>query len=268
LSCTNSTGTSESEHESSWLTSYHSRCAQKKQREFLMLEWQASLAREEALRKEMNDLLERQRERTKEFEHRLFNGLQLVASTLLLQRRGASFAAASQLTIAAARISAFGCVHRRIHLVDEETVEIKQHLQLLCDDLTSLLFHDAARKQLVVHGMNCEVLTVFAVPIGLIISELITNSVKHANTDIIVRFDSITPVNYSITVTDEGPGLPVNFDPFKSAGLGMQIVQALVKEIGGRLSFQTGANGRGTTVTFTFVLPDLESRRTRKHSTT
>jgi hypothetical protein len=43
----------------------------------------------------------------------------------------------------------------------------------------------------------------------------------------------------------------------------MQIVQALVKEIGGGLCFLTGANGRGTTVALTFVLPDPEFRPTR-----
>lgn len=43
----------------------------------------------------------------------------------------------------------------------------------------------------------------------------------------------------------------------------MQIVQALVKEIGGELCFLTGANGRGTTATLTFVLPSAESRRTQ-----
>jgi two-component sensor histidine kinase len=167
MSRTDSTGRSESEHEPPWLRLTIRDAHQKKQRERLTREWQASLAREEALRKENHDLLERQRARTKEFEHRLFNGLQLVAGMLLLQRRNTTFAAASQLTIAAARISAFGCVHRRVHLVDENMVEIKQHLQFLCDDLTNLLFHDAASKQLVVRGKNCKIPTALAVPIGL-----------------------------------------------------------------------------------------------------
>jgi two-component sensor histidine kinase len=73
-----------------------------------------------------------------------------------------------------------------------------------------------------------------------------------------VRLDSITPVSHSISVTDEGPGLPAGFDPANSRGLGMQIVRALVKEIGGELSFLAGAKGRGTTVTLTFVLPNPE----------
>jgi len=42
------------------------------------------------------------------------------------------------------------------------------------------------------------------------------------------------------------------FDPADSKGLGMRIVLALVKEIGGELRFQTGENGHGTRVTVTF----------------
>ena len=140
MSRTDSTARSEPEYESPWLRLTMRDAHQKKQRELLTREWQASLAREEALRKQNQGLLDRQRARTKEFEHRLFNGLQLVASMLLLQRRDATLVAAAQLTIAAARITAFGSVHRRVHLVDEDMVEITQHLQLLCDDLTCLLF--------------------------------------------------------------------------------------------------------------------------------
>ncbi len=260
---TESTIRSEFENDSRWLRVTMRDAHQKKQRELLTREWQASLMREEALRKKNQDLLDRQRARTQEFEHRLFNGLQLVASMLLLQRRNSTFAAAAQLTIAAARITAFGCVHRRVHLANEDMVEIKQHLQLLCDDLTGLLFHDAVARHVVVDGARYKIPTALAVPIGLIVNELITNSVKHANTDITVRLDSITPVSHSISVTDEGPGLPEGFDPDKSDGLGMQIVQALVKEIGGDLRFLSGAKGHGTTVTLTFVLPNPEPAAVR-----
>lgn len=226
----------------------------KRQRELLTDEWRASLVREDALRQENRNLLDRQRIRTQEFEHRLFNGLQLVANTLLLQRRDATFAAATQFTVAAARIVAFGRVHRRAHLVDQDMVEIKQQLQLLCLDLSGLLLQGSPGKCLTVKGKACRLPAALAVPIGLIVNELITNAVKYANTDITVRLDSITPVSHSISVADTGPGLPAGFDPACGSGLGMQIVQALVKEIGGELRFQSGAKGQGTTVTLTFGL--------------
>jgi two-component sensor histidine kinase len=52
---------------------------------------------------------------TQEFEHRVFNGLQLIASLLLSQSRAAkSLEAAAELNIAAVRIAAFGRVHRTL----------------------------------------------------------------------------------------------------------------------------------------------------------
>lgn len=229
------------------------------QHQAIAVKWQAALAREEALRKQNRDLLQAQRARSSEFEHRLLNGLQLIVSALLLQSRTATAPAAEQLNIAAARISAFGRVHRRLQLVDyQDKVEIKRHLQELCDDLTGLLFHDQFNQTIVVQSPNCEIPASLALPLSLIVNELITNSVKHAKSDITVRFESITPVTHSISVVDEGPGLPGGFDPADGKGLGMQIVQALVKEIGGELHFLTGNNGRGTRVTLTFYLPGFE----------
>lgn len=229
---------------------------QEEQHRAIAVKWQAALERENVLRKQNSDLLQAQRARSSEFEHRLFNGLQLIVSALLLQSRTAPAPVASQLSIAAARISAFGRVHRRLQLVDyQDKVEIKRHLQELCDDLADLLFHEQFNKTIVVQSPNCEIPATLALPLSLIVNELITNSAKHAKSDITVRFESITPVTHSISVLDEGPGLPGGFDPADSKGLGMQIVQALVKEIGGELRFFSGNKGRGTRVTLTFYLP-------------
>ena len=89
-------------------------------------------------------------------------------------------------------------------------VEIKRHLQELCDDLADLLFHDQFNKTIVVQSPNYEIPATLALPLGLIVNELITNSVKYAKSDITVRFESITPVSHSISVVDEGPGLPAD----------------------------------------------------------
>jgi two-component sensor histidine kinase len=226
---------------------------EKKHRNALTGKRQALLVAEQALRKGTGDLLLHQSARSMEFEHRLFNGLQMVASMLLQQCRTATPTAAAQLNIAAGRIAAFGSVHRRLQLVDcQDTVEIKTHLQLLCDDLASLLFQEQAAQTIIVQGSNCEIPATLAIPIGLIVNELITNSAKYARTDITVRFETTPLVCHSISVLDDGPGLPGGFDPASSKGLGMQIVLALVKEIGGELRFLVGDNGRGTRVTVTF----------------
>ena len=92
-----------------------------------------ALAREDALLREKSDLLQRHDMMAQEFEHRLFNSLQLIVSLLWLQSRAASTPeTAAQLNVAADRVAALGRVHRRLHLLDhQERVEFKQYLRHL-----------------------------------------------------------------------------------------------------------------------------------------
>src|SRR5579859_2479513 len=104
----------------------------------LAAEWKGSLAREDALRKEKDDLSQRHVMLAQEFEHRITNGLQLIASLLSLQSRTMPTPEACiQLSIAARRVVALGTVHHRLHLSDQPTnVEFKEFLIGLCDDLS------------------------------------------------------------------------------------------------------------------------------------
>jgi two-component sensor histidine kinase len=56
------------------------------------------------------------------------------------------------------------------------------------------------------------------------------------------------PARYSLSVSDNGPGLPIGFNPACSKGLGMKIVLSLVKQIGGELHILPGDNGGGARV--------------------
>jgi two-component sensor histidine kinase len=56
-------------------------------------------------------------------------------------------------------------------------------------------------------------------------------------------------------VLDDGPGVPAGFNPATSKGLGMKIVLALVKQIGGELHIHPGENGRGTRFGVAFCAP-------------
>lgn len=199
----------------------------------------AARAREELLLREMRAQASRQELLAREFEHRLVNGLQLVASLLSLQSRTASPEASAQLTVAASRVAALGRVHHRLHLLDhQEQVEFGQYLQHLCDDLSSLLDGQV----IAVRSMAAKIPTASAIPLGFIVNELITNSAKHSPGNIIVRFEK-EAAGYSLSVLDDGPGLPAGFDPSKCKGLGMRIVLALVKQIGGNLHIPSGESG-------------------------
>src|SRR5438128_2282676 len=149
---------------------------------------QPSLVREAALQQEIEDLVRHQSVQAQEFDHRLLNSIQMIVSLLSAQSRTASAEASAQLTIAINRIIAFGHVHRRLHLLDrQKSVEFKEYLEHLCEDLSSLLSTDMSADAIVVEGTSCSIPTTLASPLGLIVSELITNSRKHGKGRIVVR---------------------------------------------------------------------------------
>ena len=227
---------------------------EQKELDALTADLQAALAREETLLSDKRELSLRQVMLAQEFEHRLVNGLQMVVSLLSLQSRAATTPeAAVQLTTAANRVSALGRVHHRLHLLDHQrNVEFKQYLRQLCGDLSGLLIEVQSGNLIVVEGVDVEIPTASAIPLGFIVNELITNSVKYGKGHITVRIETISPTRHSLSVLDDGPGLPPEFNLANSAGLGMKIIQSLVKQIGGGFQIMPGDNGRGVRSTVTF----------------
>jgi two-component sensor histidine kinase len=219
-----------------------------KSHDALTAELHDALAREQVLLQEKGEQLRRQVMLTQEFEHRLINGLQLIVSLLSLQSRTATTPeAADQLTIAARRVSALGRVHRRLHLLDhQEQVEFKEYLQNLCEDLAALVIEDGSGHAIVVEGAKVDIPTNMAIPLGFIVNELITNAAKYAKGHITVRVETASPTDRSLSIIDDGPGLPAGFKPADSRGLGMKIVLSLVQQIGGELHILPADNGSGT----------------------
>ena len=232
---------------------------ERKSHDELTAELQAALDREQVLLQEKGELAQRQVMLTQEFEHRLINGLQLIVSLLSLQSRAATTPeAADQLTIAARRVSSLGRVHRQLHLLDhQDHVEFKEYLQHLSEDLSGLLFQQSSGYAIVVEGTKIDIPTTLAIPLGFIVNELITNSAKYANGCITVRLDTTPSAGHSLSVVDDGPGLPAGFDPAHSKGLGMKIIYSLVKQIGGELHIASGDSGHGTR--FTLILSSSSS---------
>jgi two-component system, sensor histidine kinase PdtaS len=219
----------------------------------LTAELQVARAREKAWLREKSDLLRRQDILAQEFEHRFLNSLQIIGGLLSLQSRAASPEAAAQLIVAARRVASFASVHRRLHFLDhQESVEFKQYLQHLCEDLSGLLFEGEACT-IVVEAAKIDIPTEFAIPLALIVNELITNSAKYARSNITVRLETTPTIGHSLSVSDDGPGLPKGFDPARSQGLGMKIIATLVKQIGGALLIAPGEEGYGTRFTVKFT---------------
>ena len=101
-----------------------------------------------------------------------------------------------------------------------------------------------------------------AVPLGIIVNELISNSLKHAFTgrnngeiSIILRREESKNEEskgtcYTLTVSDNGVGIPENFDIENLESLGLQLVTSLVDQLDGELEFKRN-NGTEFTIKFT-----------------
>lgn len=214
-----------------------------------------ALARDEALLRHKDELIEQQQLLSKESDHRLMNGLQLVVSLLSLQSRAAgNVEVAAHLAAAANRVATVKSVHWRLHHFDgAQTVAFKQYLDALCRDFSTMLSSaDHPEQTIFVEGNEIALPTATAIPLGFIVIELITNAAKYGAGRIAVRLEGGPEKDYALSVSNDGPVLPDRFDPAASNGLGMKIIRSFISQIGGELRFGRGDCNRGTRFTVLF----------------
>jgi two-component sensor histidine kinase len=189
----------------------------------------------------------------KEIDHRVMNSLQLISGLLGIQSRGLGESeAAEQLALAASRVTAIARVHRHIYSrQDAEHADCGVYLRRLCGDLSGML-HSLNRGEIIVEAIDVEIPTKRIVPLGLIASELVTNAAKHGSGRIRVTFERTAEDGYALSVSDEGKGLPADYDPTAASGLGMKVISTLVRQLGGELvtGSMGGAGGARFTVLF------------------
>jgi len=218
-------------------------------------ELRAALAREAALLREREALIETQATLSRESDHRFLNNLQMVSSLLSMQSRAAGNAeAASALGIAADRVATIGRIHRHLHSHDGvESVAFKLFLKELCRDVMGMMTSDGCAARIIsVEGVELQLPTSIGTPLGFIASELITNALKYGDGPVTVRLESNLHNECALSVENAGPALPEGFDPAASKGFGMRIIRSFVATIGGELRIGRGHDNRGARFTVLF----------------
>ena len=211
-----------------------------------------AVARGEVLLQEKNSLIQQQEILSKESDHRLLNGMQIVSSLLSLQSRAsANTDAASQLAVAAKRVSLIGRVHQRLHSLDGmQIVAFRQFIEDFCRDFSTISFSEDGI--VVLEGTEIELPPPTAIPLAFILNELLTNAVKCGTGRITVSLGAWPPKAYAMSVSNDGPALPEGFDPASSKGLGMKIIQSFIEKIGGELRFGRSDGDQGARFTVLF----------------
>ncbi len=179
--------------------------------------------------------LDRHKFLLKEINHRVKNSLAIVSSMLNLQARDiANPELTEHLNEAAYRIAAIGKAHDQLSYNSNiERMDIGQYIKDICNDLDRSVAHCNVVAD-AVDGIIVK--TDKAISIALIVNELITNAAKYAyNNDaggtIWIKVSPHDQDTFSITVRDEGVGLPIDFDLHKAKGLGMRIITAFSKQV-------------------------------------
>jgi two-component sensor histidine kinase len=210
-----------------------------------LLELRRANAAEQVARIEAEDLLKQNTTLMRESDHRLMNSLQLVQSILALQSRSASSEETrAQLDMASNRVLAIATVHQQLHLTGGmEGIEIDAFLRRLCESLKH-----SAPAQITAIDVTSETTMVrseVASGVGFLVAELVTNSFKYAYAvgergNVAVDFKQ-TASGWRLEVSDEGRGLPADFDIDQSKGFGMQVVKAFVRRLNAKLGVSSRA---------------------------
>ena len=183
--------------------------------------------------------LERHQFLIKEMNHRVKNSLALVASMLRLQaREDCDPTFAERLEDATLRVGAIARVHEQLYQsTDIERFDVGRYIEAICKDLSASF----AQCEISVRAQPGIVISADrAISSALIVTELVSNAAKHAYHGhgagrVWVNIATTGVDGFSISVRDEGAGLPEGFQIGKGRGLGTRMVRALAEQLNASL---------------------------------
>lgn len=191
----------------------------------------------------------------KEIHHRVKNNLQIIMG--LLQRQSSFIDNAEALTAiqnSEHRMRSIALIHQRLYQSDDLAVI---DMPAYVEDLVAYLkdcFDTGSRINFLREIEDIQLDVAQAVPMGLILNEAITNSIKYAFPgnelgliSIILR--QINENEYLLIISDNGIGLPLNFNIERNNSLGMSLIGGLVRQLNGSLEMETH-NGLAIKIVF------------------
>ncbi|MEY4616680.1 MAG: hypothetical protein RJB66_1640 [Pseudomonadota bacterium] len=179
----------------------------------------------------------------KEIHHRVKNNLQVISSLFNLQSRTIKDAEALRaLRESQNRVKSMAFVHEKLHQAkDLARIDVGDYLKHLCVNLAKSFGGDATKQAIQMNVEACDIpLSVdVAIPVGLIVNEIVSNCYKHAFPDgRSGKVDVSLQKEHSslrLTVRDNGVGFPENIDFEKTTSLGLQLIMSLVTQVQGQI---------------------------------
>ncbi|MGD0143427.1 MAG: sensor histidine kinase [Rhizomicrobium sp.] len=204
-----------------------------------------------------DDLLKEKAVLLQELQHRVANSLQIIASVLMQSaRKVQSDETRTHLFDAHQRVMSVAALQQQLATSSASDVELRPYFTALCNSIGASMIRDHNQLSLDVSVDDSTSAADVSVSLGLIVTELVINALKHAfpgdrNGKIKVGYHSHGP-NWALSVTDNGIGMPADAADAKP-GLGTSIVQALAKQLQAHIEVGNAQPGTAVTVAHTQI---------------
>ncbi|MGV8929528.1 MAG: sensor histidine kinase [Brevundimonas sp.] len=204
-----------------------------------------------------DDLLREKAILLQEVQHRVANSLQIIASVILQSaRKSQSDETRTSLTDAHSRVMSVAALQQQLAASRLGEVVLKPYFDQLCISVAASMIRDHDQLSLRVDCDDTAVDADVSVSLGLIVTELVINSLKHAFPGgrhglITVSYQSHGP-NWTLAVADDGVGMPHNAAS-ATPGLGTSIVEALANQLKARVQVASGHPGTTVSITHTRI---------------
>jgi two-component sensor histidine kinase len=179
----------------------------------------------------------------KEIHHRVKNNLQVISSLLELQSKNLTDETAKDaLMEGRRRIRSIALIHQNLYQVDSlSSIEMRRFVEDLCRQVEGIYKRqDDIAVTVDVPVMYLDIDS--AIPIGMIMNELLSNSFKYAwkegGGEIHLAIKPVAEGRFELIYSDNGPGLPADFDPNRATTLGIQLIADLTRQIGGKVRYE------------------------------
>jgi PAS domain S-box-containing protein len=212
----------------------------------------------------------------KELYHRVKNNLQVINSLFNLQASTIPEGTArTALKEGAERVRAMALVHEKFYQSKNlASIKLDEYINDLCEQLDNAAAAGQRKIHLTTRTESIQVGLETAIPLGLLLNELISNCLKHAFPDnrpgtITISLAQTENNKVELKVSDDGIGFPPEFDLVSSHTLGLKLASALSAQLDGKLSLET-EHGAHALIIFPLakqMKPDINIELYRQYST-
>ncbi len=187
----------------------------------------------------------------KEIHHRVKNNLQMVSSLLSLQTKNTrSKAAIEALEEGKSRVKAMALIHQKLYQHDDlSVIEMQGYIESLINSVQSVYKKGGHNINITIDAEDVELDIDRAIPFGLILNELVSNSFKYAfptsedDGKIYIHLRKIADQDGFFEYTDNGIGLPEDTDERTNSSMGIRLMNRLVNQLQSKLNIDKTSEG-------------------------